>query len=234
MPDLFKEGVLNMSTEPLGPSAGAPLWEECAVNHWAVVLVLVFFVLELADLIRLYPDLLRCLGRWKGNLDLEHSVSKARTRNTIALVSGLAMCLVADRWGLVAPSFKLVLPAEWQLAVTSGLIVGTVLLRRLLYLGSNFRSLTSEFSQTLRHTIYNYLILLVSLMLVSVVLMVALKVPDTAARAVLYVEAALFYVIHLVRTGQILRSRFGTLATILYLCALEILPVGILIFACTL
>ncbi|MBO6169403.1 MAG: DUF4271 domain-containing protein [Bacteroidales bacterium] len=234
MPDLFKDGVLNMSTEPLGPSGAPLLWGDSAVNHWAVILALVLFVLELSDLIRLYPHLLRCLSRWKGNLDLEHSVSLARTRNTIALVTGLVCCLIADRWELVNPSFKMRLNPELHLLLTSGMVAGTLILRQLLYLASKFRSRTSEYAQTLRHTLYNYLILLTSVMLLTVLLLVALRVEDSVIRMVLYVECIVFYLVHLIYTGQILRSRCGTLATILYLCALEILPFGILIFACTL
>ena len=233
MPELFRAGELNMSTEPLVAAGGPVEWADCAVNHWAVILALFVLALGLADLIRLFPNLLRCLPLWKGNLDLEHSVSMARTRNYIALAAGLAFCIMADRWGLVAPSFKLKLAPEWHLPVTIGLLGGTVVLRRLAYLTSRFRSRTSEYSSTLRHTLYNYLILLTAFMLASVVLMVALRLQDIVVQTVLYVECAVFYLIHLVRTSQIFGSRYGSLATILYLCALEILPVGILIFVCT-
>lgn len=222
-----------MSTEPLA-SAGGPLqWADCAVNHWAVVFAIIVFVLSLPDIIRLFPHLLRCIPLWKGNLDLEHSVSMARTRNYIALAAGLAFCIIADRWGLVAPSFKLRLAPEWQLPVTVGLVAGTALLRSLGYLASPFRSRTSEFSSTLRHTILNYLILLVVLMLASAVLAVAVRMQDIVVQSVLYIECAAVFLLHLMRTGQILGSRYGSLATFLYLCGLEILPVGILIFVCT-
>ena len=223
-----------MSTEPVGASGAGLQWGDCAVNHWAVVLAVFLFVLALTEFFRLYPHLLRCLSRWKGNLDLEHSVSLARTRNTLALIAGLAFCIMADRWEMVAPSFKLKLIPELHLPVTIALLAGTVALRRLLYLASKFRSLVSEFALTLRHTLYNYLILLVTLMIISGLLMIVLKVPDNVIRLVFYVESAVFFLIHIVSTGQIMRSRCGSLATILYLCALELLPFGILIFACTL
>lgn len=234
MPELFRAGELNMSTAPLEAAGDPAAWADCAVNHWAVVLTLVVLVLGLSDLFRLFPHLLRCMPLWKGNLDLEHSVSMARTRNYIALAAGMAFCIMADRWGLVAPSFKLRLPAEWHLPVATGLLAGFIFLRWLAYMASPFRSRTSEFCTTLRHTIFNYIILLVALMLASVVIMVALHLQDGVVQVVLLVEAALFYLLHLVRSGQIFRSRYGSLATILYLCALEILPVGILIFVCTL
>lgn len=233
MPDLFKSGTLDMSTEPLQYVADTLRWGDVMVNRIAVMVTIILLILELPDLIRLYPQLLRCLSRWKGNLELEHSVSLARTRNNVALVAGVAMCLIADRWMLANPSFRMDVPAALRLAVTAALLMGTALLRRLVYVATKFRSLTNEYASTLRRTVFNYLILLVSLMLVTVLAAAAFRAPDAVVRNVLYAECAVFYLVHLIRFTEILRSRCGILATFLYLCALEILPVGILIFTCT-
>ena len=159
MPELFKGGFLHMATDPLAQSGAPQLWADCTVNRWAVVVALILLIIELSEILRIYPHLLRCLSRWKGNADLEHSVSLARTRNTVALVFGIIFCIIADRCGLVAPTFKLRLPPGWQLAVTTGLIAGATLIRRIAYLCSKFRSSTSEYAMTVRHSIYNYLIL---------------------------------------------------------------------------
>ena len=234
MPDLFRGGTLDMSTEPIRHVAEELQWGDIMVNRIAVMTTLVLLILSIPDLIRLYPQLLRCLSRWKGNLELEHSVSLARTRGNVAFVAGIAVCVIADRWSLVDPSFRQAAPMSLELAITAGLLMGTVLLRRLIFVATEFRSLTSEYASTLRHTIFNYLILLTSLLLVTVLVAAALRLPDEPVRKVLYTECAVFYLIHLVRSVQILRSRCGIIATILYLCALEILPVGILAFTCTL
>ena len=234
MPDLFRGGTLDMSTEPFSRIAGELQWGDILVNRIAVMTTLVLLILEIPDLIRLYPQLLRCLSRWKGNLELEHSVSLARTRNNVALVAGITVCLIADRWSLADPSFRQAAPPEFKLAITAGLLVGTAVLRRLVFIATKFRSLTSEYASTLRHTFFNYLILLTSLVLVTALVTAALQLPDTTVRHILYAEGAVFYLIHLIRSMQILRYGCGILATFLYLCALEILPVGILIFTCTL
>ena len=233
MPDLFRSGTLDMSTEPLQYVADTLKWGDVMVNRIAVMVTIILLILSLPDLIRLYPQLLRCLSRWKGNLELEHSVSLARTRNNVALVGGVALCLIADRWQLVNPSFRLDVPPSLQLAVTTALLMGTVLIHRMIYLATKFRSLTNEYASTLRHTAFNYLILLTSLMLVTVLIAAALRAPDPVIRNVLYAECAVFYLVHLIRFTEILRFRCGILATFLYLCALEILPIGILVFTCT-
>ena len=233
MPELFRGGTLEMSVTPLERVPGDMLWGDCAVNRLSLMVAIVLFILELSDLFRLYPHLLRCIPRWKGNLELEHSVSLASTRNTFAYVTGLCLVLVADRWGLVSPSFRTELPPEWRLALTGALLAGTLLLRRLLFFATKFRSARSEFASAFVHIVFNYLILLASLMLLTVVLLAAVRVNDLTVRNILYAEAAVFWLLYLLRTGEFLRSRCSSLATFLYLCALEILPVGILILVCT-
>ena len=191
-------------------------------------------IVELADLIRLFPHLLRCISLWKGNLDLEHSVNQARTRNTLALVTALVLCVFADRWIFTNSSVRGSLPVEWRLAFSAGQIGGYVVLRMLLYLLTKFRSKTSEYALCLRHSMYNYQIMLTVLMLTSVLFLLVFRAPDSVVSMVLHIEFGLFTLLYLVRYAQILASRCSIFITILYLCALEILPLGILAFVCTL
>ena len=233
MPELFKEGILNMSTTPLMPAGAAQPWGEFLLNRIAVVVTVTLILIEIADLLRVFPQLFRCLSRWKGNMEVEHNMSVARTRNTVALPSVLIIAMLSDYFRLINPSFIALVPPAWSLAVTIGIVFGALFVRWLFYLCTPLRSRTSEFAITLRNVIFNYLILLSVLMLVSSLIMMAVKAPPAAVRGVLLVECAVFFLLHLRRTSQILSSRYGSLATILYLCALEILPVGILIFVCT-
>ncbi|MBO4670326.1 MAG: DUF4271 domain-containing protein [Bacteroidales bacterium] len=234
MPELFREGILEMSTSPLLPSDGAQLWGHFLLNRIAVVAVVALMLIEISDLIRIFPQLLRCLSRWKGNVEVEHSVSVARMRNTITLPSVLAIAILANRFRLFNATFMAPVDPEWSLVVSVGIVLAVLFVRWIFYLCTPLRSRTNELALTLRHVIFNYLILLSVVMLVSALLLMALKVPSTAVRGVLLAECGLFYLLHLRRTSQILSSRYGSLATILYLCALEILPVGILIFVSTL
>ena len=233
MPELFSQSTLHMSTSPLEQAASGYLWGGILVNRIAVIVALVLLVVELMDIILLFPHLLRCVPVWKANVELEHSVSLSRTRNTVALVCGVMFCVVADRYSLLDPSWRASAAPEYQLALTAALLFGAVLLRRLLYLMSPLRSRTSEFACTVRHALYNYSILFCVLAVLSTVIMEAARVPAAAGRVVLTVEAAILYLLDIMRTVQILGSRYGVFRTILYLCALELLPMGILIMTCT-
>ena len=160
MPELFKEGILNMSTTPLLPAGAAQPWGEFLLNRIAVVVTVTLILIEIADLLRVFPQLFRCLSRWKGNMEVEHNMSVARTRNTVALPSVLIISMLADYYRLINPSFIALVPPAWSLAVTIGIVFGALFVRWLFYLCTPLRSRTSEFAITLRNVIFNYLILL--------------------------------------------------------------------------
>lgn len=233
MPELFYQGTLEMSTSPLAQAASGLLWSEVLVNRIAVIIALALLVIEIRDIILLGPSLLRGVVIWKANLELEHSVNLSRTRNTVALVCGVLFCIIADRYSLFDPSWRAAAPSGLQLALTAAVLVGFVAVRDVFYLISPLRSRTSEFACTVRHALYNYFILYVLLALVSSVILEAFGASAAVGRMVLAVEGALAYLIDITRTGQILSSRYGLFPTILYLCALELLPLGILILTCT-
>ncbi len=221
-----------MPTVPVPHEAVSLAWGDSIVNRIAVIVTLILFLVEFSDLIRLFPHLLRCVSRWKGNLELEHSVSVAVTRNTVALAMSMVLCLIADRWMLPYSSLRASLPVDWRLLFAVGAIGSYLLLRWLFYLATPFRSRISEYATCLRHSVYNYQILLSSLMLVSVLLLMAFGVADNSIRIVLLIETGMFTALYLERIRQIFASHCSILATILYLCALEILPLGILGFVC--
>ena len=234
MPDLFREGTLEMSTTPLPAPELVACWGDCGMNRFLLIVMLVLLLASIRDLLFIFPHLLRCFTRWKGNLELEHALSIARTRNGITAVMLLAFFVVADRWALVSPSFIRELAPGWHVLAVGGLFLAYLLLRRIIYMTTPYRSRSWEFAVTLRNCVRNYIILMVTLMLVSVVVLLAFRASDSFVHGALLVEAFFFCAVHILRSGQILGSRCGSFATILYLCALEILPLGILLFLCTL
>ena len=233
MPDLFGTGTLDMQVEQTGQAAAVLGWADVTVNRIAVLVLLVLLVLSLKDILLVFPRLLHCVPRWKGVTDLEHSVGTARVRNSVALFAAFVFCVVADRLALLNPSFKAALGPQWGIAVNAGLLLGMLILRRLIILLTPMRSRTSEFAASVRNCFFDYFILLVALMLISALLCAAFKLPDAFGRTLILVEIIVFYALHLIRCTQILGSRYNIFTTFLYLCALEILPVGILVFTCT-
>ena len=232
MPDLFSSN-LEMSATPLAQQASGLLWSDILPNRIAVVVAAVLLLLEITDIIMLFPHLMRCIPFWKGNLELEHSVSVSRTRNTVALVAGFMFCIAADACSLFDPSWRAMAPQWARLGITMAIFAGFVLLRGLFYLISPLRSRSYEYACAVRHTFFNFFILYSFLAVLSAILLFAFGAGAGAVRVVLIVEAAAVYLVDILRTTQILSSKYGVFATILYLCALEFLPAGILIVTCT-
>ena len=232
--EVFKSGTLEMSSSPLGTLAGDPAWNAVPTNRILAVVAVVLLVADLLDLFRLFPHLIYCYDRSRGAETLEHSLGMARSRNTATLFCALPFCLIADRYDLVRPRLWDAIPPAWSVPATLGALAAFLLLRRLCYLILRPRRLSSEAFDALRHNPYNYLLLLVPVMLLTVAVAVTGHLDDALTRTVLRVETAAVWAFALVRSGQILASRCSGLSTFLYLCGLELLPVSAMVAAAVL
>jgi hypothetical protein len=70
------------------------------VNRILVVAMLAAALLVLRDYFRLWPLLTGCLVRSRGNVEIEHSLGMARSRNRCGLVGLGILALLADRYCL--------------------------------------------------------------------------------------------------------------------------------------
>ena len=226
--EIFRQGTLNMSLTPV-PETAAPIpWQDLNVNKILVLVCIVLVLSVLKDFISLFPQLLDGLDRPKGNSTLEHSVGMSRSRNIIASVMILPFCLIIDRFAIIRPKFWSLIPAEWSVAATVGLLLSFLIVRGIFFNIFRPRRLSSESSDTVHHCLYNVFILLSVLMMASAGIVSIFHISGGAARSIIYIETGLFYLISLVRTGQILRTRCSGLSTFLYFCTLEMLPASIL------
>ena len=186
-------------------------------------------VANLLDYFRLVPSLLFCFDRSRGAETLEHSLGLARVRNLSGIIYGLPFCLVLDRFGVVRPDFWDRIPPAWQAPAMIGLIAAYMLVRDICYLVFRPRRVYGEPYAALRHNVFNYLLLLVPLQLVTVGVISAFRLSPQLAVYILAGEIALAWLFGMTRSAQILRNRCSGLSTFLYLCALEFLPAALLV-----
>lgn len=227
--EVFRSGTLVLPTEPWEDLAQAPIWTDVAVNRILCLVAVVLMVANLLDYFRLFPSLLYCFDRSRGAEDLEHSIGLARARNLSAILYGLPFCLVLDRFEIVRPAFWSGIPAAWSALATIGLLCAYMLVRDLCFLFFRPRRVHGEAFATLRHNPFNYLLLLVPVLFVTVSVIMIGHLPPALAKYILAGEIALAWLLTLSRSGQILRKRCSGLSTILYLCALELLPAALLV-----
>lgn len=221
---LFRQGRLDMSAAPLPEFQTPAEWNDLLPNKIAIVLSVVLVLIYLKDIIRLIPPLLYALDRKRGGESLEYNVSAARMRNTVALIYTLPFCLIADYCGAYRPRFWSMVPPEWSSAATLGVMLAYFLLRRLCYAAIRPGKMSAESLATLKHSLYNYFIALVSVAVPTIGILPLFSVREDIISTVFLALTGLAFAFATVRAWQILKSRRSPLPTILYLCGLEILP----------
>lgn len=226
--DIFIQGKLEMSAVPVQEAAQAMLWDDFLLNRVLVVAAVLIGIAGLRDLLRLLPELLYCFSRPRASVSLEYNTSVVRMRNTAALISILPFCLLADRFRLFRPELWSAVPEEWSAPATVGVFLAYLLLRTVCSALIRPPRLSGTAADAVRRSPWNYFILLTLLMLLTVGLLYIFRPSDTVVRITLYAETALFFLLSLLRSGQILASGFSGLTTILYLCGLELLPAAAL------
>lgn len=222
--ELFRQGRLEMSSAPLPELQTPAEWNDLLPNKIAIVLSVVLVLIYLKDIIRLIPPLLYALDRKRGGESLEYNVSAARMRNTVALIYTLPFCLIADYCGAYRPGFWSMVPPEWSSAATLGVMLAYFLLRRLCYAAIRPGKMSAESLATLKHSLYNYFIALVSVAVPTIGILPLFSVREDIISTVFLALTGLAFAFATVRAWQILKSRRSPLPTILYLCGLEILP----------
>lgn len=222
--ELFRQGRLEMSAAPLPEIQTPAEWNDLLPNKIAIVLSVVLVLIYLKDIIRLIPPLLYALDRKRGGESLEYNVSAARMRNTVALIYTLPFCLIADYCGAYRPGFWSMVPPEWSSAATLGVMLAYFLLRRLCYAAIRPGKMSAESLATLKHSLYNYFIALVSVAVPTIGILPLFSVREDIISTVFLALTGLAFAFATVRAWQILKSRRSPLPTILYLCGLEILP----------
>lgn len=222
--ELFRQGRLEMSAAPLPELQSPAEWNDLLLNKIAIVLSVVLVLIYLKDIIRLIPPLLYALDRKRGGESLEYNVSAARMRNTVALIYTLPFCLIADYCGAYRPGFWSMVPPEWSSAATLGVMLAYFLLRRLCYAAIRPGKMSAESLATLKHSLYNYFIALVSVAVPTIGILPLFSVREDIISTVFLALTGLAFAFATVRAWQILKSRRSPLPTILYLCGLEILP----------
>jgi hypothetical protein len=229
---LFRSGTLEMpvSASPVEP-AQALDWLALPGNRILMVAAILLFFAALGDYLQLLPYIFRCLTRPREHVHIQHNMSLVYTRNFVALTLLLPFCLISDRYFIYSPAFAGFVPAGWSVAVPAVAIGAYLLLRRLLFALIKPRRFTSELEEAYHFALYNLFIALVSLMLLTLAVLLPFAPTDMALRTVFLVEIGLAFVLSLGHTMQILSLHCSALGTFLYLCALELIPAGLLLYS---
>ena len=178
-----------------------------------VLLAVVCVAMALHQYFRVAEDVWGALLNWKVVYRLEFNWKNARARNIAAL------CLLVP-FGLLLG--KYVQPL-WK---CYALLAGYVLVREGVGVLLPMRMLDQEWRGGVRRTLWTYFLPFFAVFLVTSLLGGAF---GWEVRAAHMVETALLFLLDFVAVFKILRGGYSLFPTFLYLCALEILPLGVLV-----
>ncbi len=189
------------------------------------------FLLNLKSYLKIFPSLWDCVVRWKGNLDLENSIQLSRSRNWIAAILFVPLCMLVYSFGMYTPEFIQDMASDFQLAAVAGVMLVYLLLRTFLNWQLEMHNYGTSVFTAANRSFYNYCIILFSLLFLTGGLLTAISCDESILRSILLWETGLTYLIYIYRRGQIFSSNCNPFSTFLYLCSLELLPTAALVLS---
>jgi len=206
-------------------------WGDSPINWGLICLFTVLFILYLGRLAELLPYLFTGIGRWKAIVNLEDSMGRMRDRNGVAVIMTIPFCLVCSRFDLLPMKFLSGMSPGLRTLGVVGILLGFFLLRAILIeIVGNGKASRDAF-QISNRSAYNFFILATLTMVLATGVMGFAGLDDLTIRRISYYILGFFILVNMVRRTQILSNACNQFTAILYLCALEILPLAIFIAA---
>ena len=197
-------------------------------NALALISVIAIMML-LKTIVGIFPSILASIIRWKENINIESSVRLSRDRDLSSFAMAVPFCLLVYRFRIYNPGFIANLPDTARLWAILGVFAGYILFRKgavMLARPHRIPQKTYQAGEKSANTFFIFLTL--TLLLVASAATFFGAQPEAVRAACIWLSA-LIYGLYLIRKVQIFMSSCSLFAAFLYLCALEILPTGILV-----
>ncbi len=197
-------------------------------NIIALISVLVIIIL-MRRMVTIFPSLIACTLRWKESVNLEASVKHSLDRNMLAAAMALPFCLVVERFRLYELKVIEELNNDLHLAVIIGVFAAYFLIRLLLSRIMRPRRIVPKTYKTAEKASLTFFIILTIILMAMGSVMSFIGIDESITRTAMLCVSASIYMLFLIRKTQIFTSGCSFFTAFLYLCALEILPTGVLV-----
>lgn len=227
----FSGGELLLPTEP-DAGVGAVVarqWDENVLLVIIGFLSLIAAIVLIRNIVNILPYLIGCAWRWKENVNLEDSTKLCRDRDVIFILSCFPFCLLAADMRLWNPSFTSRLGPTVEFLVTAGIFLIYIGIRFAMQRGVRPGRISPKMYRTAVNTFRTFLITITVTILATAGIAGLFGAPKDVVRSIILWETAFLYLVMLLRKSQIFASNCTIFSTILYLCASEILPTGLLV-----
>lgn len=180
----------------------------------------------LRRLVELTPPLIGCMVRGKENINLENSISLARSRDLIALTMILPFCLTIHRFSIYSPDFIDKMAESWRLPAVIGVFFSYILLRRIAITAVRPKRKIERIYAPAIKSVYNFFIITTLAVLTEGSLLNFMGIRTEIIQNVIIWTLLTVYLLFLIRKLQIFASSCSIITAFLYLCALELFPTG--------
>ena len=190
---------------------------------------LLFIIAIMKRFVGFLPTVSACMLWWKENVNIDASLKVRRDRNLVAISLALPFCLLATRLKLFNPDFIKNMSEDAALGITIAVFIGYMLIREGISLAIRPRRINSNVWHAATTIEYTFFIPLVLTLLITGGVMRLTPVSVETTKVAMFWISGAIYLTFLVRKLQIFSSNCNLFSAFLYLCALEILPTGVLI-----
>ena len=186
-------------------------------------------LLLLRRLVNIMPSLMACMIRGKESLNLEASVKLSLDRDALALAMIIPFCLVAFRYKLYFPGFIEEMTDDSVLGIYFGVFAVYIFLRFLMTWLFRPQKLPKKTYVAADKASRSFFIVYTLMLLAMGGVFGLADVQDSVSRDAMLWVSAFMYLLFLLRKTQIFSTSCSVFAGFLYLCALEMIPTGILV-----
>jgi hypothetical protein len=186
-------------------------------------------LLLLRRLVNIMPSLMACMIRGKESLNLEASVKLSLDRDALALAMIIPFCLVAFRYRLYSLGFIEEMADDSVLGVYFAVFASYLLLRFMMTWLFRPQKLPKKTYVAADKASRSFFIVYTLLLLAMGGIFGLADVQDAVSRDAMLWVSAFMYLLFLLRKTQIFSTSCSVFAGFLYLCALEMIPTGILV-----
>jgi hypothetical protein len=186
-------------------------------------------MLIMRNLVSIFPSLAACLVRAKECINLEASVKLSRSRDIMAVAMILPFCLILNRFGIYGSGFIGGLQEDIRIAAIIGLFLLYLIMRIAVFKLFRPQRMPGKTYTTEGKAAHTFFVILTLVLLVTGGAMTVSGADESSIKSAMLWLSAGIYGLFFIRKFQIFTSNCSIFTAFLYLCALEIIPTGIIV-----
>jgi len=194
-----------------------------------IVVSALFFLFFLRMAIDIIPSQIGAVLRSKELVNLENSASLARNRTIIAVVMLIPFLTLIAGYRIYDPGFLSGISGNAYFFSVVAVFTAYVLIREGLAALFPVRPLDGRVRKAAHKSAFTFFITITELGFLSAAFISFLPVATDVAKTAIIIIISVLYIVYFLRKTQVLSMGCNIFQTFLYLCALEILPTGLLV-----